>query len=353
MRGERLGQHPQQQSNRANISSWWSCSWSSSTGWCIHPSIFFPISSFSNLRKLRESQLHMHWELRKCFPHACLNGTSLLRSSQVGAHGGKEDEAVSGPHHVASLRCLQPALLLRHRAVHLRRLLVGRRQQQLPHQELGSGRSAMVRNRSRKRPTQREVHQWPNRRRHCWYLSMDPSSICSIRGLLVEQSHRLCSLVAGDKLGLPRPPAFLDPSLDEDTILNSGVNYASGGGGILNETSSLFVRPSPPDSVTSSLARRMHADGDLASFGVLLQVQRFSLYKQIELFQGTQELIRRKIGRVAADDFFAQSRYVVAMGSNDFINNYLLPVYSDSWSYNGDTFIDYLMSTLEGQLKVS
>ncbi|XP_065046073.1 GDSL esterase/lipase At1g74460-like isoform X1 [Musa acuminata AAA Group] len=127
--------------------------------------------------------------------------------------------------------------------------------------------------------------------------------------------------IVGDKLGLPRPPAFLDPSLDEDTILNSGVNYASGGGGILNETSSLFV-------------------------------QRFSLYKQIELFQGTQELIRRKIGRAAADDFFAQSRYVVAMGSNDFINNYLLPVYSDSWSYNGETFIDYLMSTLEGQLKL-
>ncbi|WOK94256.1 GDSL esterase/lipase [Canna indica] len=127
--------------------------------------------------------------------------------------------------------------------------------------------------------------------------------------------------IIGDKLGLPRPPAFLDPSLDEDMIINSGVNYASGGGGILNETSSLFV-------------------------------QRFSLYKQIELFQGTQELIRRKIGREAADAFFEESRYVVAMGSNDFINNFLLPVYSDSWSYNGETFIDYLISTLEAQLKL-
>jgi len=42
-------------------------------------------------------------------------------------------------------------------------------------------------------------------------------------------------------LGLPRPPAYLDPALNEDMILQSGVNYASGGGGILNETSSLFV----------------------------------------------------------------------------------------------------------------
>jgi phospholipase/lecithinase/hemolysin len=47
--------------------------------------------------------------------------------------------------------------------------------------------------------------------------------------------------IVGDKMGLPRPPAFLDPSLDADTIFKNGVNYASGGGGILNETSSLFV----------------------------------------------------------------------------------------------------------------
>lgn len=55
----------------------------------------------------------------------------------------------------------------------------------------------------------------------------------------------LCKLMmtlAGDKLGLPRPLAYLDPALDEDMILQNGVNYASGGGGILNETSSLFVR---------------------------------------------------------------------------------------------------------------
>ena len=46
---------------------------------------------------------------------------------------------------------------------------------------------------------------------------------------------------SGDKMGLPRPPAFLDPSLTEDIILENGVNYASGGGGILNETGGYFV----------------------------------------------------------------------------------------------------------------
>lgn len=48
-------------------------------------------------------------------------------------------------------------------------------------------------------------------------------------------------ICSGDNMGLPRPPAFLDPSLTEDVILENGVNYASGGGGILNETGSYFV----------------------------------------------------------------------------------------------------------------
>jgi len=90
----------------------------------------------------------------------------------------------------------------------------------------------------------------------------------------------------------------------------------------------------------------------LKFFGVL-QIQRFSLYKQIELFQGTVELIQAKIGKAAADRFFQESRYVVALGSNDFINNYLMPVYSDSYTYNDQTFIEYLMETLKAQLKVN
>lgn len=83
-----------------------------------------------------------------------------------------------------------------------------------------------------------------------------------------------------------------------------------------------------------------------------MQIQRFSLYKQIELFQGTQEMIKAKIGPTEAGKFFQEARYVVALGSNDFINNYLMPVYSDSWTYNDATFIDYLMETLNRQLQV-
>ncbi|KAL7598701.1 GDSL esterase/lipase At1g74460 [Lactuca sativa] len=132
---------------------------------------------------------------------------------------------------------------------------------------------------------------------------------------------RTVSDIIGDKIGLPRPPAFLDPSLSEDVILANGVNFASGGGGILNETGGLFI-------------------------------QRFSMYKQIELFRGVQTLIRGSIGDKEATKFFQEAKYVVALGSNDFINNYLMPVYADSWTYNDDTFVGYLMETLGEQLTV-
>ncbi|KAH9602132.1 hypothetical protein KSS87_008533 [Heliosperma pusillum] len=130
---------------------------------------------------------------------------------------------------------------------------------------------------------------------------------------------RTVSDIIGDTMGLPRPPAFLDPTLDEDLIMSNGVNYASGGGGILNETGGYFI-------------------------------QRLCFSRQIELFQGTQELISRKIGKNESAKFFQNARYVVALGSNDFINNFLMPVYTDSWKYNDATFMNYLVGTLQDQL---
>lgn len=83
-----------------------------------------------------------------------------------------------------------------------------------------------------------------------------------------------------------------------------------------------------------------------------LQIQRLCMYKQIELFQGTRDLIVAKVGPTEADKFFQEAKYVVALGSNDFINNYLMPVYSDSWTYNDQSYITYLMETLQDQLTV-
>ncbi|QHO44827.1 GDSL esterase/lipase [Arachis hypogaea] len=111
---------------------------------------------------------------------------------------------------------------------------------------------------------------------------------------------RTVANIIGDNTGLPRPPAFLDPSSTPEIILENGANYAYSGGGILNETGQYFV--------SSNVKLHSYC--------------------------------------------YTEARYVVALGSNDFINNYLMPVYSDSWTYNDDTFMDYLIGTLRDQLRV-
>jgi len=71
------------------------------------------------------------------------------------------------------------------------------------------------------------------------------------------------------------------------------------------------------------------------------------------MFQGTKITIAKKIGHDQAEKFFNQSIYLMSIGSNDYINNYLLPVLADSWTYTPDGFIEYLASTLRQQITVS
>lgn len=50
-----------------------------------------------------------------------------------------------------------------------------------------------------------------------------------------------CSVIAGEELGLKGyTPPYLAPSTNGPLVLR-GVNYASGGGGILNHTGEIFV----------------------------------------------------------------------------------------------------------------
>ncbi|KAH9311346.1 hypothetical protein KI387_026381 [Taxus chinensis] len=132
---------------------------------------------------------------------------------------------------------------------------------------------------------------------------------------------RTISDIVAEKLGLPVPAAYMSPSTNEDVALKQGVNYASGGGGILNETGWLFI-------------------------------QRLSLSRQIELFEGTKFMLTKKIGEERTEKFLRDSVYLIAIGSNDYINNYLLPVAADAWKYSPDDFSDYLISTLRHQMTV-
>ncbi|KAH9301246.1 hypothetical protein KI387_012829 [Taxus chinensis] len=122
-----------------------------------------------------------------------------------------------------------------------------------------------------------------------------------------------------EKLGLPNPQAYLSMSADDDAVLK-GANYASGGAGILNETGFLFI-------------------------------DRVSFDKQIHEFEVTKQRLNNKVGEQAAQKFLNEAIYFVLIGSNDYINNYLLPVPTNAQQYDPHQFVDLLITSLQRQLK--
>ena len=58
--------------------------------------------------------------------------------------------------------------------------------------------------------------------------------------LLTLTSKDIDMHIVATKLGIPSPPPYLSLSRNDDAFLN-GINYASGGAGILNETGVYFV----------------------------------------------------------------------------------------------------------------
>ncbi|XWS30837.1 hypothetical protein CRYUN_Cryun23aG0025100 [Craigia yunnanensis] len=124
--------------------------------------------------------------------------------------------------------------------------------------------------------------------------------------------------ILSEKLGASSPPPYLSLSQNDDVILQ-GVNYASGGAGILNETGLYFV-------------------------------QRLTFDDQINYFKMTKENIRVKIGEEAANKLCNEATYYIGIGSNDYVNNFLQPFLPDGQQYTHDEFVELLTSTLEQQL---
>ncbi|KAJ6291625.1 hypothetical protein OIU76_023664 [Salix suchowensis] len=119
-----------------------------------------------------------------------------------------------------------------------------------------------------------------------------------------------------EQLGLPLIPAYSGASGDQ--VLN-GVNYASAAAGILDITGRNFVGRIPFD-------------------------------QQIRNFQNTLDQITNNLG---ADDVARQvgrSIFFVGMGSNDYLNNYLMPNYPTRNQYNGRQYADLLTQEYSRQL---
>uniref|UniRef100_A0ACD5XKV9 Uncharacterized protein n=1 Tax=Avena sativa TaxID=4498 RepID=A0ACD5XKV9_AVESA len=103
--------------------------------------------------------------------------------------------------------------------------------------------------------------------------------------------------ILGQELGLGGfVPPYLDPNTTGD-VLFRGVNYASGGGGILNQTGSIF-------------GGRINLDAQIDDYAT-----------------NRRDMIARQ-GEVAAVSVLRGALFSVTMGSNDFINNYLVPILS-------------------------
>ncbi|GMH07660.1 hypothetical protein Nepgr_009500 [Nepenthes gracilis] len=122
-----------------------------------------------------------------------------------------------------------------------------------------------------------------------------------------------------DLLGLPYIPPFASPFAIGREIL-SGINYASASAGILDETGQ--------------------------SLG-----ERFSLSRQVENFEGTRNQLKEQMSEKELHGHLANSLVVMILGSNDYINNYLLPsLYPTSYIYNPKDYADLLIQHYSTQI---
>ncbi|CAK9315193.1 unnamed protein product [Citrullus colocynthis] len=128
--------------------------------------------------------------------------------------------------------------------------------------------------------------------------------------------------IVGEELGIPNHAVpFLDPNATGKAILY-GVNYASGGGGILNATGRIFVN-------------------------------RLGMDVQVDFFNVTRKEFDKLMGVAKAKEYIGKrSIFSITIGANDFLNNYLLPLLSIGAriSQTPDSFIDDMISHLKNQL---
>nr|DAD40556.1 TPA_asm: hypothetical protein HUJ06_014879 [Nelumbo nucifera] len=128
--------------------------------------------------------------------------------------------------------------------------------------------------------------------------------------------------IVGEELGQPNYAVpFLAPNTTGKALLY-GVNYASGGGGIMNATGRIFVN-------------------------------RLSMDIQVDFFNVTRKQMDKLLGPTKArEHLMKKSIFSITIGSNDFLNNYLLPVLSigERISETPEAFIDHLITNLRGQL---
>ncbi|KAL8482340.1 hypothetical protein ACS0TY_028494 [Phlomoides rotata] len=123
----------------------------------------------------------------------------------------------------------------------------------------------------------------------------------------------------GAWLGLAAPPPFADPATTGARILG-GVNYASAAAGILDESGQHYG-------------------------------ERYSLSQQVVNFETTLSQLRTMMTPSNLRTHLSSSIAVLVFGSNDYINNYLMPtMYPSSFNYSPSQFANLLINRYARQL---
>ncbi|XP_023519631.1 GDSL esterase/lipase At1g71250-like [Cucurbita pepo subsp. pepo] len=122
-----------------------------------------------------------------------------------------------------------------------------------------------------------------------------------------------------DMFGIPNAPEFANPNTTGVGILH-GVNYASAAAGILDETGRHYG-------------------------------ERYSLSQQVVNFESTLNELRRSMGSWNLSRYLSKSLAFLVFGSNDYINNYLLPeLYTSRFRYTPNQFANLLLNRYSRQL---
>ncbi|KAL6658147.1 hypothetical protein ACP70R_003733 [Stipagrostis hirtigluma subsp. patula] len=122
-----------------------------------------------------------------------------------------------------------------------------------------------------------------------------------------------------DLLNLAYPPAYTTPGLAGAGLLG-GANYASAGGGILDESGRFLG-------------------------------ERYSLEQQVLNFEDNLDEMRKTMQGDDMAEYLAKSIVMMVIGSNDYINNYLRPpLYSSSFRYTPEQFADLLLNHYTRQI---
>jgi hypothetical protein len=84
-----------------------------------------------------------------------------------------------------------------------------------------------------------------------------------------------------------------------------------------------------------------------------MQGQRFSLTQQVLNFEDTLMQLRTIVNGTSLSQYLAKSIAILVFGSNDYINNYLLPsLYTSSFNYNPTDYANLLLNRYTRQILV-